>query len=87
MSGSVGLVRSDNGGLDWFLDSDGLEDYLAIKAFLFDLEVDGDDLYLGTYANGVYRGQQVPEPSTLVLFLVGIVGMVSYAWRRQKKAV
>ena len=31
-------------------------------------------------------GEPIPEPSTLVLFVVGILGVLGYGWRRRRKA-
>lgn len=55
-----------------------------------------DDIFVRTYlryvsSSSIWAGRvdtisitTVPEPSTAIIFLVGLLGMIAYAWRKQK---
>jgi hypothetical protein len=45
----------------------------------------GDIQYFqGSIGNVVVRDTYVPEPSTLVLLAIGLVGLLAYAWRKRR---
>ena len=48
--------------------------------------VDGSDLniVLSNYNQGAGVAAAVPEPSTLLLAAAGLMGLLAYAWRKQK---
>ena len=47
-----------------------------------DNATDGDSS--GHWAMARFETGQIPEPSTLVLFATGLVGLLAYAWRKRK---
>jgi autotransporter-associated beta strand protein len=54
--------------------------------FNYDGSVDGTDLntVLSNYNQHLSVGAAVPEPSTLLLAAMGLVGLLCYAWRKRK---
>lgn len=59
-------------------------DNLAFAALKFEAGPGGDSAFGSTVGDGDSSGNPIPEPSTLMLFIIGIFGVVGYAWRRRK---
>jgi len=59
----------------------GFVDTVSLRVFeLNNVTVTWDDLRIGTTWAAV-----IPEPSTLVLLCIGVVGLLGYAWRRRRR--
>ena len=57
----------------------------AVQFVLYEPTLSGSTKYGTVYKEfDVYGTTTVPEPSTLVLLAAGLVGLLAYAWRKQK---
>ena len=85
-SGSLGINFQTNSAwrIGTFINSDG---YPAIKGGLDDVQVYSGVLS-GEQVDYLYDhpGAAIPEPTAMVLFGMGAVSLLAYAWRKRKSA-
>lgn len=66
------------------LTPDGLGEYVIDGIGVFTQRASSFKLYSDNYSLGEPLPAMIPEPSTLVLLGMGLVGLLAYAWRKRK---